>query len=52
MTSPLCVMRCECEDCGDREACDIYYAEKGFRLLEAQFEEDWHERRYAKKEAQ
>jgi hypothetical protein len=51
MTSPLCDMGCECEDCGDREVCDIYYAEKGFRLLEAQFEEDWHERRYAEKVA-
>ena len=51
MTSPLCDMGCDCEECGDREACDIYYHEKGFRLLEAQFEEDWKEREHAKREA-
>jgi hypothetical protein len=51
MTSPLCVMRCDCEECGDRQACDIYYAEKGFRLLEAKYEEDWKEREHAKGEA-
>jgi hypothetical protein len=43
-------MRCDCEDCGDRQACDIYYAEKGFSLLEARFEEDWKEREHAKRE--
>jgi hypothetical protein len=43
-------MRCDYEECGDRRACDIYYKEKGFLLLEAQFEEDWHEKRHAEKE--
>ncbi len=52
MSSPLCVMRCDCEECGDKNACDIYYKEKGFELLEARNEEDWHERRQAEKEAQ
>ena len=33
MTSPLCVMRCDCEECGDKKACDIYYKEKGFRAI-------------------
>ena len=33
-----------CEDCEDIQNCDLYYAEKGFRLLEAQFEEDYKER--------
>ena len=51
MTSSLCVMRCDCEECGDKNACDIYYREKGFLLLEASQEEDWHERRHAEKEA-
>jgi hypothetical protein len=51
MTSP-CGEDLTCDECGDRQACDIYYHEKGFRLLEAQFEEDWHERQQAKKEAQ
>ena len=50
MTSPLCVMRCECEQCGDKNACDIYYHEKSFLLLEASYEEDWHERRQAERE--
>ncbi len=50
MTSP-CGEKYTCEECGDRQACDIYYAEKSLRLLEAQFEEDWKEQRYAKKEA-
>ncbi len=52
MTSPLCDMRCACEECGDRQACDIYFHEMGFRLLEARQEEEWHERRYAEREAQ
>ena len=50
MTSSLCVMRCKCKECGDKNACDIYYAEKGYRLLETQFEEDWQERRFAEME--
>jgi hypothetical protein len=33
------------------KACDIYYKEMGYRLLEASQEEDWHERRHAEKEA-
>jgi len=52
MSSSLCVMRCDCEECGDRQACDIYYKEIGYQLLEASQEEDWHERRYAEREAQ
>ncbi len=51
MTFPLCDMGCDCEECGDRQACDIYYAEKGFQLLEARFEEDWKEQEYARREA-
>jgi len=43
MPSP-CGDNCLCEDCKDIQSCDLYYAEKGFRLLEAQFEEDWKER--------
>jgi hypothetical protein len=50
MTSPFCDMRCDCEECGDRQACDIYYAEKGFRLMEERFEEEYHERRHAERE--
>ena len=50
MTPPFCDMRCDCEDCGDRQACDIYYAEKGFRLLEERHKEEWHEKRHAEKE--
>jgi hypothetical protein len=44
-------MGCDCEECGDMKACDIYYKEMGYRLLEASQEEDWHERRHAEKEA-
>jgi hypothetical protein len=51
MTSP-CGEDFTCEECGDRQACDIYYKEKGFELLQASHEENWHERRQAKKEAQ
>ena len=51
MSSPLCVMHCDCEECGDRQACNIYYAKKSFRLLEAGQEEDWKEREHAKREA-
>ena len=46
MCSP-CGDKVLCEDCEDMRSCDLYYAEKGFRLLEAQFEEDWKERREA-----
>ena len=41
-----------CEDCGNKQGCEIYYAEKGFRLLEARYEEAWKERNFARKEAQ
>jgi len=51
MSSSPCGENFTCEECGDRQACDIYYKEKGFRLLEAQFEEDWKEREYANGEA-
>jgi hypothetical protein len=50
MTPPLCDMDCDCEDCGDRQACDIYFKEIGFQLLQAKYEEDWHEKRFAEKE--
>ncbi len=50
MTSPLCDMEGGCEDCGDMHACDIYYTEIGYQLLQASFEEDWHERRFAEME--
>lgn len=50
MTPPLCDMKCRCEDCGDRQACDIYFKEIGYQLLQASFEEEWHERRFAEKE--
>jgi hypothetical protein len=44
-------MRCDCEECGDRQACDIYYNEIGYyQLLQASHEEDWHEKRHAEKE--
>ncbi len=52
MTSPLCDMRCACEECGDRQACDIYYHEMGFQLSEARHEEDRKEREHANSEAQ
>jgi hypothetical protein len=44
MTSPLCVKRCECEECQDKGVCEILSAEKSYRLLVAQFEEEWKER--------
>ena len=50
MTSPFCDMDCDCEDCGDRQACDIYYAEKRFRLIEDKFEEDRKKREFAERE--
>ena len=50
MSSPFCVIRCDCEECEDKNACDVDYKEKGFRLLESGQEEDWHERRHAEKE--
>ena len=50
MTSPLCDMGGDCEECGDRQACDIYYKEIGYQLLQASHEEDWHEKRFAEKE--
>jgi hypothetical protein len=50
MTPPLCDMDCNCEECGDKNACDIYYNEIGFQLLQAKYEEDWHEKRHAEKE--
>jgi len=28
--------------------CDIYFHEKGFQLLEARYEEEWHEKRLQK----
>ncbi len=40
----------ELTDVEDRQACDIYYAEKGFQLLADRLEEDWKEREYAKRE--
>ncbi len=43
--SSLCSEKCTCGTCGDRQCCDLYYAVKGFQLLEARFEEDWHEQR-------
>jgi hypothetical protein len=52
MSSPLCVMRCDCEECGDKNACDIYYKEKGFQQSEEQYIEDRKEQEHAKKEAQ
>ena len=52
MSSSPCGEDFTCEECGDKNACDIYYKEKGFELLEARNEEDWHERRQAEKEAQ
>jgi len=51
MISPLCDMRCDCEECGDRQACDIYYSEKGYQLLEARYEEALKERRFTEREA-
>ena len=50
MTSPLCVKRFDCEEYPDKRVCEIYSNEKGTRLLEAQFEEDWHEREHTKRE--
>jgi hypothetical protein len=52
MSSSLCGEDFTCEECGDMKACDIYYKEMGYRLLEASHEENWHERRQAEKEAQ
>ena len=51
MNSP-CGEDFTCEECGDRQACDIYYKEIGYQLLEAGYEENWHERRHAEREAQ
>jgi hypothetical protein len=43
-------MKCICEDCGDRQACDIYFKEIGYQLLQARYEEEWHEKRFTEKE--
>jgi len=43
MASP-CGNKVLCENCEDTQSCDLYYAEKGFQILEAQFEDDWKER--------
>jgi hypothetical protein len=43
-------MEGNCEECGDRQACDIYYNEIGFQLLQTRYKEDWHEKRHAEKE--
>ena len=51
MTSPLCVMRCDCEECGDKKPAISIIKKWAIRLLEASQEEDWHERRHAEKEA-
>ena len=50
MTSP-CGEFFTCEECGDRQACDIYYSEKGYQLLEARYEEALKERRFTEREA-
>ncbi len=50
MTPPLCDMDGKCDECGDKNACDIYYKEIGYQLLQASFEEAWHEKRFAEKE--
>jgi hypothetical protein len=43
-------MGCSCEDCGEKQACDIYFKEIGYQLLQANYEEDWHEKRFAEME--
>jgi hypothetical protein len=45
-------MRCDCEECEDKQGCDIYYSEKNRQQLEEQYIENWKEREYAEKEAQ
>ena len=52
MSSSPCGEDFTCEVCGDRQACDIYYKEVGYRLLEARYEEEWKEQQFAEKEAQ
>lgn len=52
MSSPLSDKLCDCEECADKKTCDIYHKEKSFRLSEARYEEEWHERRQTEKEAQ
>jgi hypothetical protein len=52
MSSSPCGEDFTCEECGDKNACDIYYKEKGFQQLEEQYIEDRKEREHAKKEAQ
>jgi hypothetical protein len=49
MSSSPCGEDFTCEECGYMKACDIYYREKGFELLETSHEENWHEMRYAEK---
>ncbi|HWQ96152.1 MAG TPA: hypothetical protein VN368_02145 [Candidatus Methylomirabilis sp.] len=51
MTSP-CGDFFTCEECGDSQACDIYYAEKGYQLLEERYEEECKEQLFEEKEAQ